>query len=94
MLSMASIITLSPWMPLDRAERLARASVARDGVAEYAAKTADRLQVRQLGRLRGRLAADEGLWVFWRASGDGATYLTVLPAGSGPVGWRGEPKLD
>jgi hypothetical protein len=89
-----TVITLSPHLPLDRAERLVRERVARDGAVELAAKTADRRQVRQLRRLSLRLAADPSLWVFRKDRPDGGTYLTVIRAGSGPVWWTGEAKID
>ena len=90
----ATVITLSPNMPLDRAERVVRERVARNRVAEVVAKTADRRQVRHLRRLARRLDADPGLEVYGSDRADGGTYVIVVPAGSGPVGLRGEPKIS
>lgn len=90
-----AVITLSPRESLPRVERLIRARLARDGIVDFAAKTADRRQVRHLRLLAHRLAADESLWVFGLTDrGDGGTYATVVPAGSGRAWHFGEAKID
>jgi hypothetical protein len=88
-----TVVTISPRESLGKLEQLARSRVERDGVAELAAKAADRRQVRQLRRLGHRLSDDPGIRVLWTEPDDGAVYLTVLPAGAGAASWRGEPKI-
>ncbi len=88
----AVVATISPKMPLDRAERIVRGQLDRDGIAVVAAASGDRRQVRQLRRLAGRLAAGGDLDRQLAETG-GTTYLIVRAAGSDrPVNWRGDAK--
>jgi hypothetical protein len=90
-----AVITISPREALPKVEQLARARLARDGIVEVAAKSADRRQVRQLRKFAHRLAADGGLWVFGLTDrGDGGTYVMIFPAGSGGAWRSGEAKID
>jgi hypothetical protein len=87
------VITVSPRVRVADLERMARSRVARDGVAELAAVTADARQRRQLRRVGLRLAADPGLDVFFGDRSDGATYLTAFPAGlQRAIWWSGGPR--
>jgi hypothetical protein len=88
----AAVLTISPRMPLDRAERIARGRVERDGVAVMAADSSDRRQVAQLRRLHDRLTADDDLDCFLRDRPDGTTWLSVIPRGQRPLGWWGDAK--
>lgn len=92
------IITLSPRMPLDDAERVVCGWLERDGQVAVAGK--DQRQARQLRRLAGRLRDDPALDVrLWRGQADGVTYLTVAGPrtsrirGRTVVGWWGAPKV-
>jgi hypothetical protein len=80
--------------PRDRVadlERMARSRLARDGVTQFAAMTADRMQLARLHRLRGRLLHAPDLDVFYGDRPDGMSYLTVYPAGRLQAGIIGEP---
>jgi hypothetical protein len=92
----ATVITLSPRIPVAEIERRTRALVARDGVAELAADSADARQVAQLRRVARRMAADPGLECYLADRTDSATYLTVFMAGKRDAGWwgtwKGEPE--
>lgn len=85
--------TLSPWMPLDRAERRVRRGVAQDGGAIVGVTASDERQLRRLKQLYWRLEADPGLNVY---PGDhrsaGVVYLIVWPPGRPAIAWRGQPK--
>ncbi len=85
-----TVLTLSPRMPLDRAERIVRGRVERDGVAALSAASSDRRQVAQLRRLAGRLA---DLAYHLGEHGDGTTSLIVLARRDRPVAWRGDAKV-
>jgi hypothetical protein len=86
-----SVVTVSPRDRIADLERLARMRVARDGVIEFAAVTADRMQMVRLRRLRGRLLADPSLGCYFAGRTDGASYLTVCLAGERPFGVIGQP---
>jgi hypothetical protein len=88
-----TIITLSPRVPLDDAERMVRTRLARDGQVALAAS--DGRQVRQLRRLAARLRGEASTQVhLWREQAGGVTYLTVA-AGHGrtAAAWWGAPKV-
>jgi hypothetical protein len=71
---------------------MARSRIARDGVTQFAAVTADRLQLARLHRLRGRLIHDPDLDAFYGDRPDGMSYVTVYPAGDrSALGIMGEP---
>ena len=89
----ATVITLSPRVPVAEIERRIQARVDRDGVAEVAAATGDGRQVAYLRRISRRLAADPALECYFADRMDGATYLTVFAAGKRPAGWWGEPRI-
>ncbi len=85
-MGIGSVVTISPRVPVDELERRTRARIARDGVAVFAAVTADGRQRRHLLRLRARLVADPGLDVYGGTGRpDGTTWLTVCPAGGRPA---------
>ena len=93
MLMAGIVITLSPRVPVAEMERRTRALVARDGVAELAADSADARQVAHLRRIFRRLAADPALECYLADRTDGATYVTVFAAGQQHrPGWWGEAK--
>jgi len=85
-----TVLTLSPRMPLDRAERIVRGRLARDGVAALSVASSDRRQVAQLRRVAGRLS---DLAYHLGEHGDGTTSLIVLARTDRPVAWRGEGKI-
>ena len=88
----AVVLTISPRVPLDRAERTARGRVDRDGIAAMAATTGDGRQVAYLRRLARRLVAG-GLDCQLAETGADTTYLIVRALGSArPVNFRGDPK--
>jgi len=71
---------------------MARARIRRDGVTQFAAVNSSGRQLRLLRELRDRLAGDPALDVFYGDHLDGATYLTVYPAGDrSAAGIMGEP---
>jgi hypothetical protein len=93
-----TVITLSPRMPLDDAERVVRGRLERDEQAAVAGK--DQRQVRQLRRLADRLRDGPAVEVhLWRGQADGVTYLTIAGPvasrirGRTVVGWWGLPKV-
>jgi hypothetical protein len=86
MVSVGSVITVSPRDRIADLQRMAGARVKRDGVTQFAAVTADRMQLVRLRRLRGRLLASPGLDVFYGDRPDGMSYLTVYPAGDRSAG--------
>jgi hypothetical protein len=92
-----TVITISPLISIAKLKRIAETRLARDGMVEFAAATADGRQLRHLRRLRDRIAADPDLGVFYRypdRPGGAATYLTVFAAGQRPpVGWWGGAKI-
>jgi hypothetical protein len=88
----ASVITVSPRVPVAKLEQIARGRILRDGGVELAVTTADARQVAHLRRVVRRLAADPALQCHLKDRTDGATYLTAFPAGKPPVGWMGEPR--
>jgi hypothetical protein len=92
MVGMGSVVTVSPRDRLADLEQMARSRVERDGVAQFAAATADRLQMVRLRRLRGRLLATPDLDVFYGDRTDGYSYLTVYPPGERAAAVWGEPK--
>jgi hypothetical protein len=71
---------------------MAKSRVGRDGVAQFAAVTADRMQLARLHRLRGRLGHNLVLDVFYGDRPDGMSYLTVYPAGQRQAAVWGQPK--
>jgi hypothetical protein len=88
-----TVITVSPRVSLSDLERLARARLDRDGVAVFAAVTADGRQRHHLLRLRARLVADPALEVYGGTGRpDGTTGLTVFAAGGPRPGWFGGAK--
>jgi len=88
-----AVITISPRVHVDELERLACARLARDGVVELAAATGDQRQMRHLEKLAHRLV-DPDRMVIAHHGQDGATYVTVLPAGlDHAVWWSGDPKV-
>jgi hypothetical protein len=89
-----TVLTLSPRMPLDRAEQIVRARVERDGVAKLYAAASDGRQVAHLRRLFHRLDSDGGLDVSSGDRTDGTVCLTVWPAGQRAAGVWGDPKVD
>lgn len=94
MLMTATVITISPRVPVAELERRARALIERDGVAVYAAVTADGRQRRHLLRLRSRLTAGPALDVYGGTGRpDGTTWLIACPAGTRPA-WLGEARTD
>lgn len=81
-----TVITISPLVPVAELERRARALIERDGIAVYAAVTADGRQRRHLMRLRARLVADPALDVSGGTGRpDGTTWLIACPAGGRPA---------
>jgi hypothetical protein len=86
-----SVVTVSPRHRIADLERMARSRIARDGAAQFAAVTADRMQLARLRRLRGRLIHDLRLDVFYGDRVDGMSYLTVYPAGDRSAGIMGDP---
>ena len=60
-------------------------------MTQFAAVTADRMQLTRLHRLRGRLIHDPGLDVFYGDRPGGVSYLTVYLAGDRSAGIMGEP---
>ena len=76
-----TVVTLSPRIPVTDAVGIVKRRLAADGVAVLAVATGDRRQVKNLRRVRARLAADPGLSVFYGDHLDGAVYLTVCRAG-------------
>jgi hypothetical protein len=93
----ATVMTISPRVPVREHERRARDCVAREGVALFAAATADRRQLRHLRRLVDRLAADDLLDVTVGEIGN-ATEMTVYLRAERQhrrgLGVLGEPKTD
>ncbi len=90
---MAAVITPSPRMPPDRAERVVRGRVGQDGIAVMAVATDDGRWMAWLERLARRLAAGGDLDCHLAEVRTGTTYLIVRAAGSDrPINWRGEPK--
>jgi hypothetical protein len=86
----ATVMTLSPHVPLSEYERMMRATVGRGDDAAIGVATTDKRRVRELGRLRGRLAADPALDCFTRNRPNGSTVLTAIRAGDQPSGYWGE----
>src|SRR5437764_15489441 len=86
-----SVITVSPRDRIGDLERMARTRTARDGVVQFGAVTADRMQLARLRRLRGRLVHVPAFDVFYGDRRDGMSYLTVYPAGERSAGIWGEP---
>jgi hypothetical protein len=83
---LGTVITISPRVPVAELERRARALVARDGVAVYAAVTADGRQRHHLLRLRKLLAAGPGLDVYGGTGRpDRTTWLIVCQTGGRPA---------
>jgi hypothetical protein len=88
-----TVITISPRVPVAKLEQIARGRVRRDGVAVFAAVTADGRQRSHLLRLRARLVADPALEVYGGTGRpDGITNLTVFAAGGPRPGWFGGAK--
>lgn len=91
---MAGVVrTLSPRMPLDRAERITRSSLDHDDAAVWTASAGDPRQTEHLRRLYRRLEHDPALDCFCRPRPDGAMWLSVIRRGQRPGGWWGEPKI-
>jgi hypothetical protein len=91
-MGIGSVVTISPRIPAAELERRARARIERDGVAVYAAVTADKRQRAHLLRLRARLVADPGLDVYGGTGRpDGTTWLTVCLKGGRP-GYTGDAR--
>jgi hypothetical protein len=85
-MAIGSVVTISPLVPVAELERRAIARIGRDGVAVYAAVTADRRQRAHLLRLRARLVADPALDVYGGTGRpDGTTFLVVCPKGGRPA---------
>jgi hypothetical protein len=95
-MGIASVVTISPRVPVAELERRARVRIERDGVAVFAAVTADSRQRAHLLRLRARLVADPAFKVIGGTGRpDGTTHLIVVTAGQQPpVGWFGGAKTD
>ena len=92
-----SVLTLSPRMPLDRAEYVVRSRVEREDIAEVVVTTTDRRQVAHLRRLALRLADADSLDCHGLTPRpDGTTHLIVYAESSRErrrgVGVWGEPK--
>jgi hypothetical protein len=88
---MGSVVTVSTRRRPDELESMARKRIARDGVTQLAAMTANGRQRRLLREVRDRLAGDPGLDVFFGDRPDGMSYLTAYPAGRLRAGIIGEP---
>jgi hypothetical protein len=87
-----TVITISPLIPVAKLEKIACGRVQRDGVAVFAAVTADGRQRSHLKRLGARLADDPALEVYGLTGRpDGTTWLTVFAAGKRDAGWFGGP---
>jgi hypothetical protein len=91
MAGVGSVVTVSSRLRPDAVERMARARIARHGVAQLAAEASNWRQLRLLHEVRDQLAADPDLDVFYGERPDGYSYLTAYPAGQRRPGIMGEP---
>ena len=86
----ANVITLSSRSSLPAAERMARARVARDGVARFGALSSSPRRVWLLEKLADLLYEGGSLTVTLGAGTDGCTYLTAFPVGERPAAVWGD----